>query len=404
MTATEGAPAPDDVDPRFARSAARWLAAYPRRWRATRTAEVVDLLADLAPPGARRLDLRSGIGLVRAGWATRWRQHPPLLPWLGYVLLERRLDVRYREWVRDDVEGWLFTVRRALLTGSLVLAFVASLGWGDGAAPTQFLAVWLPGAVGVTVLWGRVLRDRMIEKHLVIRPGDVVTSAARVHAVVARTRVDARTWTAAASTWLAATVTACAVVLALGDRMVVAATCGRACGTVDTVVVTPGFRQAVALVAGAALLLGALLVPLARRRLHRWVPTPQPARWVTPLGVHGVVRAVTAGVGLTGVAVALPELAAGTAAPVLVVAALALPATVAAHRVVAVGGTRATAGIEVVRAALGRTDPADRAVPGFLPATTWLPAGTTAPLPGAPPHATPPPAVDRTDPYRPGAA
>ena len=60
------------------RSVVFWLRVYPLRWRAARSAEVAAVLADLASPAPRRLHARAAIGLVRGGWATRWREHPPL--------------------------------------------------------------------------------------------------------------------------------------------------------------------------------------------------------------------------------------------------------------------------------------------------------------------------------------
>ncbi|MGV8978980.1 MAG: hypothetical protein ACOH17_13150 [Cellulomonas sp.] len=78
----------------FERSVAFWLRAYPRRWRQVRAAEVTAVLADLAGPAARRLDGRTALGLVRGGWATRWREHPPPLLWWRYRVLRRRLPRR----------------------------------------------------------------------------------------------------------------------------------------------------------------------------------------------------------------------------------------------------------------------------------------------------------------------
>lgn len=95
----------------FERSVRRYLRAYPRRWRRARGAEITAVLADLAPPGARRLDARTALGLLVAGWATRVREHPPLVAWLRYRLLRERLPRRYRAWVRDDVEGRWFPLR-----------------------------------------------------------------------------------------------------------------------------------------------------------------------------------------------------------------------------------------------------------------------------------------------------
>ncbi|HWJ84590.1 MAG TPA: hypothetical protein VNR62_04130, partial [Cellulomonas sp.] len=62
---------------RFERSAAFWLRAYPRWWRAERGGEVVAVLADLAP-GATRLSWTTAAGIVVHGWAERWRAHPPV--------------------------------------------------------------------------------------------------------------------------------------------------------------------------------------------------------------------------------------------------------------------------------------------------------------------------------------
>ncbi|RMI09504.1 hypothetical protein [Cellulomonas triticagri] len=407
MGAEAAAPDPAAVDPRFARSVARWLRAYPRRWRATRTAEVTDLLADLAPPGARRLDLRSGLGLVRGGWATRWREHPPLGPWLAYLGWERRLDPRYRDWVRDDIEGALFGARRAAAGLALygVLTLAGALGEGGG-APAALLTVLLPTVALVAAAWGPFIRDRAVAKHLAIRPGEVVTPSARVHAVVARTRVAAGPWTVAACTVAVTSVVASTTVLALADRMLAATGCGRACFSVDAVPVTPGFRVAVLGAAGVALGVGALLAVRARHRLRRWEPRLQPARWVTPLRSPGVVRLLVASAVVAGLAVVLPDLAAALAGPVLVASALAVPVLLVAWRTVASGATRATAGIEVLRVVTSGRDRPDHGVPGFLPATTWLPAGTVAPLPAAADPRLPAarPSGPAADPYRPGDA
>ena len=67
-----------------------WMRAYPRRWRQVRGQELVDVVVDLAGPGAQALDPRSAFDLVRGGWATRWREHPLPHTWLLYRLFERR--------------------------------------------------------------------------------------------------------------------------------------------------------------------------------------------------------------------------------------------------------------------------------------------------------------------------
>ncbi|WP_258724650.1 hypothetical protein [Cellulomonas sp. NS3] len=121
---------------RFARSAALWLRAYPRRWRTARASELTEVLRDLAAPGAERVDARTALSLVRSGWATRRRSHPPLGAYLRYRLLDRPLPPRWEGWQRDDVHGRLFPVRFALTrtVGIAVLLGLLSLvergtGW-----------------------------------------------------------------------------------------------------------------------------------------------------------------------------------------------------------------------------------------------------------------------------------
>jgi hypothetical protein len=97
-----------------------WMRAYPRRWRQVRGQELVEVVLDLAGPGAPALDPRSALDLVGGGWATRWREH--LLPrsWLLYRLFERRLPLAYRSWALDDIDGFWYPLRRNL-------PFVASM-------------------------------------------------------------------------------------------------------------------------------------------------------------------------------------------------------------------------------------------------------------------------------------
>ncbi|MDQ0374989.1 hypothetical protein [Cellulomonas humilata] len=85
------------------RSAAFWLRAYPPAWRTQRADEVTAVLVDLAPDGARRLDARTALGLLRGGVATRWRLTPPLRVYLPYRMLDIRVPAQYREWVHQDI-------------------------------------------------------------------------------------------------------------------------------------------------------------------------------------------------------------------------------------------------------------------------------------------------------------
>lgn len=383
------------ADADFTRSVSRWLRAYPRRWRAVRAAEVTDLLADLAPEGARRLDLRSGLGLVRAGWATRWREHPPLLGWLGYVLFERRLGPRYRDWVADDIAGAAYPVRRLMLGASIPLLFglVPVLG-GAHLSPDFFLYV-VPMLLLVSGLRGRSTRDHAIAVHLALQPGDVVTPTARIHALVPRTRVDARSALTVGVRLTAGALALGVLLVALVPTRLDVARSGGAELSVTTVAVHPGARVPALLAVAGAVVLGLLLAPVAAGRLRRWQPTPQPTRAVVPLSAHGRWRTAAITAAAVAMLVAWPGGRVVGPLPLALASGAVLPVLVAARAAVVGGRTRAVAGIEVRRALLGRPDPADPPVPGYLPATTWLPAGTVAPPPE--PRAL---AAGAADPYR----
>ncbi|WP_258724651.1 hypothetical protein [Cellulomonas sp. NS3] len=134
------------AEPALARSVGRWLHAYPRRWRRARGAEVTAVLVDLARPGARRVDVRTALGLVVAGLATRWREHPPPRAYLAYRLAGRHPGTRWDGWLLDDVDGRLYPARLAIAEG-----LVAAVAYPS--VERLYLAVDPPGpgATGPTV-------------------------------------------------------------------------------------------------------------------------------------------------------------------------------------------------------------------------------------------------------------
>jgi hypothetical protein len=116
------------MNERFVRSLRFWMRAYPPRWRAARGEELFGLVVDLAGPGTLRLGWRRAFDLARGGLATRWRGHPPLLTWLAYRLLNRRIPRAFRAWALDDISGSWYPLRRFLTYwwGLLWLAIVVS--------------------------------------------------------------------------------------------------------------------------------------------------------------------------------------------------------------------------------------------------------------------------------------
>ncbi|KQR08341.1 hypothetical protein [Cellulomonas sp. Leaf334] len=149
---------------RLERSAAFWLRAYPPTWRAQRADEVTAVLVDLAPDGARRLDVRTALGLLRGGVATRWRQTPPPHVYLAYRLFDVRVPTPYREWVRQDITG-PGSLRRNLMGRLWLLAFPL---WNGVAAgfPTATLVWWATLAVVLTATLLLVRPDAAVRRRL----------------------------------------------------------------------------------------------------------------------------------------------------------------------------------------------------------------------------------------------
>lgn len=298
------APLPDGVEPAFARSVRFWSRAYPRRWRAARGDELLGLLVDLAAPGARRLDARSALDLVRAGWATRLREHPPLGPWVLYRVLGTRSLTGHRPWVADDIAGALYPARQG--SGILVIFLaleVFSRAIGAGAGPFGRYWYVLLGSLPLSLLIApEHTRRRAMENHLAPRRGEVVAPGAWVPVTVPRRRVAARS----GLPWLAGALT---VVLAFAVAAAAAAPTtvwfrrnlpdeGPGFGVFDG---APVSRVPVLVVLAVAALGGAALAVAASRRLRRVSPAEQTMRQLTGMGVRrpiGVVLAVAAAAAL----------------------------------------------------------------------------------------------------------
>lgn len=145
---------------RFERSAAFWLRAYPRWWRAERGGEVVAVLADLAP-GATLLSWTTAAGIVVHGWAERWRAHPPVWPWIGYRLFRVTLEPQHRRWMQEDVDGVLFPWR---VDWFAVLWFPITLTWQHGwPFAAAFVVMTNLARVGEAPSVRRRFRDRVLE-------------------------------------------------------------------------------------------------------------------------------------------------------------------------------------------------------------------------------------------------
>ena len=144
----------------FERSVEFWLRAYPLRWRAARSAEVAAVLADLAGPAPHRLDARAALGLVRGGWATRWREHPPLGAYLRYRLVNWRLPAQFDGWVRDERAGHLIGLRSEALP---FLCFVTLVAGGEGGLRHLGWVTWsVATRPEMWVIWAAIVLVRAI--------------------------------------------------------------------------------------------------------------------------------------------------------------------------------------------------------------------------------------------------
>lgn len=358
MTGTGG------VDPRFARSARRWLVAYPPAWRAERGEEVTSLLADLAASDARRVGLRAGLPLLWSGLATRRRQSPPLRVVLEYRLFNHPVPARHRAWVRADLERPWRPVRELpwRLLGLAPLLWFLGIGAVASATHALALAAYLCTIAGVDCALDARRRRTVAERHLLPGPGEPEDAGLARRALVARDRGPART---AVSRLLRGV-----AVLGAG-----------AAGTL-VVVATRGDADpatAVAAAAGAGAGLTAAAVARRRRRLLD-DPPPQPGRRTVAPDPAGALAAP-----LLALALVLVSLAAlvggdrrGVLATVLLTVALVLAPPVLATRRWLEGRPGLVA-VDVVRALLrGRPPAVDLPVRGFVPVEPVGPAGVPA--------------------------
>jgi hypothetical protein len=144
-----------------------WMRAYPRRWRQARGQELVDVVVDLAGPGAQRLDPRSAFDLVRGGWATRWREHPLPHTWLLYRTFDRRIPVAYRSWALDDIDGFWYPMRRFLGFAWYLplMVFITRPPGGFGAIPVPvfvMFALMVVSSMFIAPQWEHAYRQRVL--------------------------------------------------------------------------------------------------------------------------------------------------------------------------------------------------------------------------------------------------
>ncbi|OJV81188.1 MAG: hypothetical protein BGO37_17145 [Cellulomonas sp. 73-92] len=361
------------IEPSFERSVRRWLWAYPRRWRWARADEVVGTLADLAGPGATRLNLRSGLGLVIHGLRTRRRMRPPLRHVARYALVNAPLPWQYRGWMADRIASPLFNRGPLLGLASFFFVFAVLRGHDGGATPVDL--AWA-GLLALTcwVTPRDAVRRAEAARHLVGRPGEPPTPWDLRAAWVLRDRVTGRS--------LLPTLTLVAGTVALG-------------GVASAVILGTGPLAALA----ASAVLGAAGAVRLATRWRRRVPArpPQPARRLLAAGRSWRLSAWCWGAVALGSPSSWPL--AGLVAPpgrasiLLVPTALVLPSLVVGW-LLARRGPDDLAMMDVWRLLVDTGPlPVDALQRGVVPAWEPPPEPGPVPLPGGPPLLPPTPGL-----------
>ena len=275
---------------RLERSARFWMRAYPRRWRVARGQELLGVLFDLAAPGATGVGARTAFDLLRGGWATRWREHPPFGAWVAYRVINRTLPRQYRAWAKDDIDGIWFALRQAISTWWFWFYLVFySTSSRPGARALFALVLISPLLAVFATTFGD--RRRQLLKHVAPQRGERLYDGGLVVQDGPRMRTDARSglrWLAAASGVLAAGSFVTIAVAPLG-------------WWVHQVQRGPGVDGGLASGFGpvvyrgpalAVLLVGGIAAVVAVRRVRRWLPLPveQPFRVLFPIGLLGAAR------------------------------------------------------------------------------------------------------------------
>ena len=382
-----------------------WICTYPRRWRQARGQELVDVVVDLAGPGAQRLDPRAAFDLVRGGWATRWREHPLPHTWLLYRTFNRRIPAAYRSWALDDIDGFWYPIRR-FLGGAwpvFLIPLFMSQPRGFGEIPLMAFVTYALVVVSTMVIRPEWYRSQARLKHVAPRFGEVPVEGALVAWDVPRERVTARsglTWavlvlgTSSAASFVAALL-APKVLLTIFKANT--ADMGPGFGWDSVVAPMGGHRVVAVAMLLVALGVGALGAVAVHRRLGRLIGQrlDQPYRVLRPVtasGTAGVLFSAMVMVGLIWLEVS-GQIVLGLSVVLGTVALLLLPGALVSLLVTRRADADDLAGRDVwwidTHGRVPRVDPPAR---GLRPQLGPVPEGVLVQAPGPtdPPHpATP---------------
>jgi hypothetical protein len=407
MTSADGAESPEGnadtlAQAQIVESIAFWMRAYPRRWREARGQELVDVVVDLAGPGAQRLDARSAFDLVRGGWATRWREHPLPHTWLLYRMSDRRIPVAYRSWALDDINGFFYPMRRFLgrIWPFYLIVLITSPPRGSGAIPTLVMFAFMVGlSMFILPEWNR---SQARLKHIAPRFGEVPLEGALVAWDVPRQRVTARSGLTWAVLLLGSTGAASVVAVLLAPKVLLTIfklnspdMGGPGFGWDNVVAPMGGHRVVTVTILLVALGVGALGAVAVRRRLGRLLGERpgQPYRILRPVtasGKAGVLFWAMVMVGLIWLEVS-GQIALGLSVVPGTVALLLLPGALVALLVGRRADAHDLAGRDVWRIATrGRIPTVDQPVRGLRAQPIPVPEGFVVQPRGVPDPSNPP--------------
>jgi hypothetical protein len=373
---------------RIERRAELCIRAYPRRWRQERGEELLGLVVDLAGPDARHLGVPAAFDLVRGGWATRWREHPPVHTYLLYRLFDRRMPQAYRSWALDDIDGFWYPIRRTMFSLAILITIAYVYPMVDpGPIPPawhtpawHYLVMAAVMAVSFLIFVPEVGRDAARLRHVAPDYGEPRVEGALVGWDLPRQRVTARSVLCWVVPLLGIAGAASATAVALAPKVLLTylgwfgPTEGSSAGVSTKSVVAPvGGRWVVAAaILFVALGLGLLGAMVARRRLERLVGErpAQPYRALRPISFPGRAR-VLLGIVIVVTLVWLEvsgRLVLGPSVLLGSVALLLLPASVVALRVTRRSDHADLAGADVWWIATrGRLPAVDRPAWGLRP-------------------------------------
>ena len=384
-----------------------WMRAYPRRWREARGPELVDVVVDLAGPGAQRLDPRSAFDLLRGGWATRWREHPLPHTWLLYRMFDRRVPAAYRSWALDDIDGFWYPMRRFLgfVWYLPLIVLIMSPPRSSGEIPVTSKSFVMVALMMVSSMFIRPegIRNQARLNHVAPRFGELWVEGTLVAGDVPRQRLTARSTLTWATLFLGITGAASFVAALLAPKVLLTifkantADMGPGFGWDSVVAPMGGHRVVAGAILLVALAVGVLGAAAARRRLGRLLGQrlDQPYRLLRPVtasGKAGIPFSAMVMVGLIWLEVS-GQIVLGLSVVLGTVALLLLPGALVALVVTRRADADDLAGRDVwwiaTRGRVPRVDPPAR---GLRPQPGPVPEGVLVQPPGPtdPPHpATP---------------